>query len=38
MADHFDLVIIGSGGAAFAAAIRGNELGGKIAIVERGTI
>lgn len=36
--DTFDLIIIGSGGAAFGAAIRGAELGARIAMVERGTL
>jgi len=34
----FDLVIIGSGGAAFGAALRASELGAKVAMVERGTL
>ncbi len=37
--DHdYDLVIIGSGGGAFAAAIRATELGARVAMIERGTI
>ncbi len=38
MAETFDLVVIGSGGAAFAAAIRGHELGANVGMVERSTI
>ncbi len=34
----FDLMIIGGGSAAFAAAIKGAELGARVAIVEAGTI
>ena len=34
----FDLVVIGSGGAAFAAAIKASELGATVAVLERGTI
>lgn len=34
----FDLFIIGGGSAAFSAAIKGAELGAKVAIVEKGTI
>lgn len=34
----YDLMIIGGGSAAFAAAIKGAELGAKVAIVEGGTI
>ncbi len=34
----YDLVIIGSGGAAFGAAIRASELGAQVAMVERGTL
>src|SRR5712691_7662508 len=37
-ADHFELAIIGSGSAAFSAAIRATELGARVAMVERGTI
>jgi mercuric reductase len=37
--DHdYDLAIIGSGGGAFAAAIRATELGARVAMIERGTI
>ncbi len=35
---HHDLIVIGGGSAAFAAAIRGAELGARVAMVERGTI
>ncbi len=34
----YDLAIIGSGGGAFAAAIRATELGARVAMIERGTI
>ncbi len=34
----YDLIIIGSGSAAFAAAIKGRELGARVAVVERGTV
>jgi len=34
----YDLLIIGSGSAAFAAAIKARDLGASVAIVERGTI
>lgn len=34
----YDLAVIGSGGAAFAAAIRASGLGKRVAMVERGTI
>jgi len=37
MADY-DLMIVGGGSAAFAAAIKGAELGAKVAIAEQGTI
>lgn len=37
-ADHFDLIVVGSGGAAFGAALRASELGAKVAMVERGTL
>jgi mercuric reductase len=36
--DAFDLVVLGSGGAAFGAALRASELGAKVAVVERGTL
>ncbi len=36
--DGFDLMIIGGGSAAFAAAIKARELGAKVAIIEKGTI
>ncbi len=34
----YDLAIIGSGGAAFAAAIRAANLGGRVVVIERGTV
>lgn len=34
----YDLIIIGSGGAAFSAAIKAVEYGAKVAMVERGTV
>ena len=34
----FDLVVIGSGGAAFAAAIKASDLGATVAVLERGTV
>jgi len=34
----FDLVVVGSGGAAFGAALRASELGARVAMVERGTL
>jgi choline dehydrogenase-like flavoprotein len=34
----YDLAVVGSGSAAFAAAIRGAELGASVAMVERGTV
>jgi len=37
-ADEFDLVIVGGGSAAFAAAIKGADLGARIAVVEGGTL
>jgi mercuric reductase len=36
--DSFDLAIVGSGSAAFAAAIRARDLGARVAMVEAGTI
>src|SRR6266540_3470260 len=36
--DGHDLVVIGAGSAAFAAAIRASELGARVALVERGTV
>jgi mercuric reductase len=36
--DHFDLIIVGGGSAGFAAAIKGSELGARIALVEGGTL
>lgn len=38
MAYDYDLAIIGSGGAAFAAAIRASTLGARVAVIERGEI
>ncbi len=35
---EYDLLAIGAGGASFAAAIRATNLGGRVAIVENGTI
>jgi mercuric reductase len=34
----FDLAVVGSGGAAFAAAIRATNLGARVALVERGQV
>ena len=34
----YDLIVIGSGGAAFAGAIRARDLGGRVLMVDRGTI
>lgn len=34
----FDLVVIGSGGAAFAAAIKASDFGATVAVLERGTV
>lgn len=36
--ERFDLAIIGSGGAAFAAAIRARGLGKRVVMIERGTV
>ncbi len=36
--DEYDLLIIGSGSAAFAAAIKARDLGARVAMVERSTI
>ena len=36
--EKFDLAIIGSGGGAFAAAIRATGLGKRVVMVERGTV
>ena len=38
MADPFDLLILGSGSTAFAAAIKATELGGRVAMIERRTL
>lgn len=35
---EYDLAIIGGGSAAFAAAIKASELGGRVAMIEQGTI
>jgi len=37
-ATEYDLAVIGSGGAAFAAAIRATNLGHRVVMIERGTI
>ena len=34
----YDLLIIGSGGSAFSAAIKAIEYGAKVAMIERGTV
>jgi succinate dehydrogenase/fumarate reductase flavoprotein subunit len=36
--DQYDFVTIGAGSAAFAAAIRASNLGGRVALVERETV
>jgi mercuric reductase len=36
--DRYDLVILGSGAAAFAAALKASELDVKVAMIERGTV
>ena len=38
MAVEYDLVIVGSGGGAFAAAIHGRRLGARVLMIERGTV
>jgi mercuric reductase len=38
MSDAFDLLILGSGSTAFAAAIRASDLGARVAMVERRTL
>ena len=38
MAEPFDLLILGSGSTAFAAAIRATDLGARVAMVERRTL
>lgn len=38
MAEPYDLLILGSGSTAFAAAIKANELGARVAMVERRTL
>jgi mercuric reductase len=35
---NFDLIVVGGGSAAFAAAIKGSELGARVAVVEEGVI
>jgi mercuric reductase len=37
-AHDYDLIVLGSGSAAFAAAIRARDLGGRVLLVEHGTI
>nr|BFE45579.1 mercury(II) reductase [Pseudarthrobacter oxydans] len=37
-APHFDLAVIGSGGGAFAAAIRATNLGKRVVMIERSTV
>ncbi|MBX6377314.1 MAG: mercury(II) reductase, partial [Clostridia bacterium] len=36
--DEYDLAIVGSGGAAFAAAIRARDRGARVVMIERGTL
>lgn len=36
--DDYDYIIIGSGGAAFASAIKAREYGARVAMIERGTV
>ena len=38
MDDGYDLAIVGSGGAAFSAAIRARDAGARVVMIERGTI
>ncbi|HJS94251.1 MAG TPA: FAD-dependent oxidoreductase, partial [Solirubrobacteraceae bacterium] len=38
MQSRYDLAIIGSGGAAFAAAIRARDVGASVVMIERGTV
>lgn len=38
LANNYDLAIVGSGSAAFAAAIRARELGARVVMIERGTL
>lgn len=38
MAERLDLAVIGSGGAAFAAAIHATRLGGRVVMIERGVV
>ncbi len=35
---NFDLLVVGGGSAGFAAAIKGSELGARVALIERGTL
>lgn len=36
--EMYDLIILGSGSAAFGAAIKATDLGAKVAMIEKGTI
>ncbi|MGY0203355.1 FAD-binding protein [Acinetobacter soli] len=36
--DNYDLLIIGSGAAAFSSAIKAIEYGAKVGMIERGTV
>jgi len=38
MAKHYDLVILGGGSAAFAAALKATEIGAEVAVCEEGVI
>src|SRR2546430_2769234 len=38
VSEQVDLVVVGSGGAAFAAAIRASDLGARVVMAERGTV
>ena len=38
MVERFDLAVIGSGSAAFAAAIKASDLGANVAMIEKGTL
>ncbi|MBC7643888.1 MAG: FAD-dependent oxidoreductase, partial [Thermoleophilia bacterium] len=38
MSVHYDLVVIGAGPGGYVAAIRAAQLGGKVALVERGNV
>ena len=35
---EYDLIVLGSGSAAFGAAIKAVDLGAKVAMIERGTV